>query len=118
MLQLLTRDPKRRLGSGQDDAAPIKRHAFFKDISWDDLFHKRIPPPFYPSVVSAQDLRPSDQELTFYPQGSATDVSNFDSEFTNEKPYLTPVHSQLSMGDQREFEGFSWVCLSSLGSVR
>lgn len=42
-------------------------------------------------------------------QASATDVSNFDSEFTNEKPYLTPVHSQLSAADQREFEGFSWV---------
>lgn len=50
-LQLLTRDPTRRLGSGDDDAVPIKRHAFFKDIQWDLLLNKQLPPPFYPQVV-------------------------------------------------------------------
>jgi len=50
--KLLTRDPTKRLGAGEDDSEPIKRHAFFRDVNWDDLFHKRIPPPFYPTVVS------------------------------------------------------------------
>jgi serine/threonine protein kinase len=31
---LLQRDPNRRLGSGPDDAIPIKMHPFFADIDW------------------------------------------------------------------------------------
>ncbi|KAF6757580.1 protein kinase C1 [Ephemerocybe angulata] len=89
--KLLNRDPNRRLGSGKDDAADIKRQPFFKDVSWDDVFHKRIPPPYFPTI-----------------NGSA-DTSNFDEEFTREQPTLTPVHGQLSSRDQSEFDGFSWV---------
>ena len=77
--------------SGPSDAEEIKHHAFFKDTNFDDVLHKRIPPPFYPTI------------------GSATDTSNFDSEFTKEQPTLTPVHSQLTTSDQAEFQGFSWV---------
>ncbi|KZT28872.1 hypothetical protein NEOLEDRAFT_1145622 [Neolentinus lepideus HHB14362 ss-1] len=89
--KLLTRDPQRRLGSGKDDAEEIKRHPFFKDVNWDDIMNKRIPPPYFPSVT-----------------GSA-DTSNFDEEFTREEPTLTPVYGQLSARDQAEFNGFSWV---------
>lgn len=89
--KLLTRDPTRRLGSGQADAEEIKRHPFFKDVSFDDILQKRIPPPYFPTITSASD------------------TSNFDSEFTREQPTLTPVHGQLSARDQAEFEGFSWV---------
>ncbi|EAU86111.2 AGC/PKC protein kinase [Coprinopsis cinerea okayama7 len=89
--KLLTRDPARRLGSGKEDAEEIKRQPFFKDVNWDDVFHKRIPPPYFPTI-----------------SGSA-DTSNFDEEFTREQPTLTPVHGQLSSRDQAEFNGFSWV---------
>ncbi|THG97780.1 hypothetical protein EW026_g4282 [Hermanssonia centrifuga] len=89
--QLLTRDPARRLGSGKTDAEEIKRHPFFKDVSFDDVMNKRIPPPYFPTV-----------------NGTA-DTSNFDEEFTKEQPTLTPVHGQLSSRDQQEFNGFSWV---------
>ncbi|GBE84888.1 Protein kinase C-like [Sparassis crispa] len=89
--KLLTRDPKRRLGSTEADAEEIKRHAFFKDVSFDDVVNKRIPPPYFPTV-----------------NGTA-DTSNFDEEFTKEQPTLTPVHAQLSSRDQAEFNGFSWV---------
>ncbi|KAF8558382.1 hypothetical protein OG21DRAFT_1455993 [Imleria badia] len=89
--KLLTRDPTRRLGSSKADAEEIKRHPFFKDISFDDVFNKRIPPPYFPTI-----------------NGSA-DTSNFDEEFTREQPTLTPVHGQLSARDQQEFAGFSWV---------
>lgn len=51
-LQLLTRDPNRRLGSGKGDAEEIKRQPFFKDVNWDDVFNKRIPPPYFPTIVS------------------------------------------------------------------
>lgn len=52
-LQLLTRDPNRRLGSSKADAEEIKRHPFFKDVSFDDVFNKRIPPPYFPTIVSS-----------------------------------------------------------------
>jgi classical protein kinase C/novel protein kinase C epsilon type len=88
---LLTRDPTRRLGAGEADASEIKAHLFFKDVNFDDVYNKRIPPPYFPTI------------------GAATDTSNFDSEFTKEQPTLTPVHTHLSAKDQQEFAGFSWV---------
>jgi serine/threonine protein kinase len=90
-IQLLTRDPTRRLGAGEADAEDIKRHLFFKDVNFDDVYHKRIPPPYFPTIKGA------------------TDTSNFDQEFTREQPTLTPVHTQLSAADQQEFAGFSWI---------
>ncbi|KAF8798875.1 protein kinase C1 [Phlegmacium glaucopus] len=89
--KLLTRDPTRRLGSGKEDAEELKRQPFFKDVNFDDVLNKRIPPPYFPTI-----------------NGSA-DTSNFDEEFTREQPTLTPVHGQLSSRDQAEFNGFSWV---------
>ncbi|KAG8817764.1 Serine/threonine kinase [Serendipita sp. 401] len=89
--KLLTRDPTRRLGSGPEDAVEIKRHPWFRDVNWDDVFNKRIPPPYFPQIKAPGD------------------VSNFDTEFTREQPTLTPVHGQLTAKDQMEFNGFSWV---------
>ncbi|ODN84467.1 hypothetical protein L202_00413 [Cryptococcus amylolentus CBS 6039] len=89
--RLLTRDPERRLGAGPGDAEDIKKHTFFRDVNFDDVYHKRTPPPYFPTI------------------GNATDTSNFDSEFTREQPTLTPVHTQLSEADQKEFAGFSWI---------
>jgi serine/threonine protein kinase len=34
ILNLLNRNPKKRLGAGPDDANELKRHAFFKTIDW------------------------------------------------------------------------------------
>jgi hypothetical protein len=49
----LTRDPSRRLGSGKVDAEEIKKHPFFKDVNFDDVLNKRIPPPYFPTIVSS-----------------------------------------------------------------
>lgn len=76
--KLLTREPELRLGSGPTDAQEIMSHAFFRNINWDDVYHKRIPAPFLPQITSA------------------TDTSNFDSEFTSVTPVLTPVQSGMS----------------------
>jgi serine/threonine protein kinase len=73
--KLLTREPELRLGSGPTDAQEIMSHAFFRNINWDDVYHKRITPPFIPTITSA------------------TDTSNFDQEFTSVTPVLTPVQS-------------------------
>lgn len=113
--KLLTREPDQRLGTGPTDAQEIMSHAFFRNINWDDIYLKRISPPFQPSIKSA------------------TDTSNFDSEFTSVTPVLTPVQSckfdegyftlwggpSLTMGSfpllvltpamQEEFRGFSYT---------
>ncbi len=73
--KLLTREPDQRLGSGPTDAQEIMSQPFFRNINWDDVYHKRIQPPFQPQITSP------------------TDTSNFDSEFTSVTPVLTPVQS-------------------------
>lgn len=73
--KLLTREPELRLGSGPTDAQEIMSHAFFRNINWEDVYHKRIPAPFIPTI------------------SNATDTSNFDQEFTSVTPVLTPVQS-------------------------
>lgn len=73
--KLLTREPDQRLGSGPTDAQEVMSQPFFRNINWDEMYHKRVPPPFMPQIKSA------------------TDTSNFDSEFTSVTPVLTPVQS-------------------------
>jgi len=110
VFQLLTRDPARRLGSGKADAEEIKRHPFFKDVSFDDVLNKRIPPPYFPSIVCSHIITGLIFFLIYYyAQNGSADTSNFDEEFTKEQPTLTPVYGQLSSRDQAEFNGFSWV---------
>ncbi|RMD44923.1 hypothetical protein DV735_g87, partial [Chaetothyriales sp. CBS 134920] len=88
--KLLTREPEHRLGSGPGDAQEIMSHAFFKGVNWDDVYHKRVPTPFKPTVKDPKD------------------TSNFDQEFTSVTPVLTPVQSVLSPAHQEEFRGFSY----------
>ncbi|KHN99001.1 protein kinase C [Metarhizium album ARSEF 1941] len=89
--KLLTREPEQRLGSGPTDAQEVMSQPFFRNINWDDIYHKRVAPPFKPTIKSA------------------TDTSNFDSEFTSVTPVLTPVQSVLSQAMQEEFRGFSYT---------
>lgn len=89
--KLLTRDPDQRLGSGPTDAQEVMSQPFFRNINWDDIYHKRVQPPFLPTIKSE------------------TDTSNFDSEFTSVTPVLTPVQSVLSQAMQEEFRGFSYT---------
>lgn len=112
--KLLTREPDQRLGSGPTDAQEVMSQPFFRNINWDDIYHKRVQPPFLPQIKSA------------------TDTSNFDSEFTSVTPVLTPVQSGkskssflscpfsvvdtnnititvLSQAMQEEFRGFSYT---------
>ncbi|KAI9482516.1 kinase-like domain-containing protein [Zychaea mexicana] len=89
--QLLNRDPTRRLGSGEGDAAEVKAHPFFNGIDWKALLAKRVCPPFLPTIVGALD------------------TSNFDEEFTQETPDITPTNSILSPAEQQEFKGFDYT---------
>ena len=42
-LQLLKRNPANRLGSGVGDAKEIKKHPFFAEINWDDVYNRKLP---------------------------------------------------------------------------
>ncbi|XP_035677707.1 protein kinase C delta type-like [Branchiostoma floridae] len=87
--QLLERDPEKRLGVAGD----IRRHPFFSTTDWDRLERKEIPPPYKPNIRSASD------------------VSNFDSDFTMEKARLTaPTNKDLLESiDQNMFSGFEFT---------
>ena len=39
----MNRDPKLRLGAGKEGVKEIKAHPFFSNISWDDIYNKKIP---------------------------------------------------------------------------
>ncbi|XP_077058235.1 serine/threonine-protein kinase N1b isoform X2 [Siphateles boraxobius] len=93
MRRLLRRNPERRLGSGEKDAEDIRKQPFFRNMDWDALLQRRVPPPFVPALTGKED------------------VSNFDSEFTNEAPTLTPPRERrnLSRKDQDYFRDFDYV---------
>lgn len=83
---LLQKDPKNRL----DHASEIKSHAFFKDIDWKKLLAKSYLPPFKPNV------------------DNLLDTSNFDQDFTNEKPQDLVVDDFLSESVQKQFGGWTY----------
>ncbi|NXS83630.1 PKN2 kinase, partial [Erpornis zantholeuca] len=91
--KLLRKCPERRLGAGEKDAEEIKIQPFFKGIDWDALFARRLKPPFVPTLRDP------------------TDISNFDEEFTSQKPILTPPEevSLLTHKEQTVFKDFDFV---------
>lgn len=93
IVQLLNRDPKKRLGS-KDDVDDIKAHPFFKSISWEKLFKKELDPPYKPKLKST------------------TDTGNFDSTFTSE-PVVDSVVAPSSLSQTMTetsdtFTGFTY----------
>ncbi|MFT7797777.1 serine/threonine-protein kinase N1-like isoform X1 [Arapaima gigas] len=93
MKRLLRRNPERRLGSGEKDAEEVKKQPFFRGLDWEALLQKRLPPPFVPTICGEED------------------VSNFDDEFTVERPALTPPKEPrpISRKDQDIFRDFDFV---------
>uniref|UniRef100_A0A672UW45 Serine/threonine-protein kinase N3 n=1 Tax=Strigops habroptila TaxID=2489341 RepID=A0A672UW45_STRHB len=91
--KLLRKCPERRLGAGEKDAEEIKIQAFFKGIDWDALFARSLKPPFVPTLRDP------------------TDISNFDEEFTSQKPILTPPEevALLTRKEQTVFKDFDFV---------
>ncbi|XP_033923805.1 serine/threonine-protein kinase N3 [Melopsittacus undulatus] len=91
--KLLRKCPERRLGAGEKDAEEIKIQAFFKGINWDALLARTLKPPFVPTLRDP------------------TDISNFDEEFTSQKPILTPPEdvALLTRKEQNVFKDFDFV---------
>jgi hypothetical protein len=40
----LEKDPSLRLGS-KGGAKEVKNHAYFEDVNWKDVFHRKLNPP-------------------------------------------------------------------------
>jgi len=93
MRRLLRKNPERRLGASERDAEDVKKQAFFRNVSWEDLLMRRVPPPFVPTITGLED------------------VSNFDEEFTSEKPKLTPPKEarELTADEQLLFQDFTYL---------
>eukprot|EP00121_Abeoforma_whisleri_P010422 Awhi_evm1s9611 len=45
---LLCKAPKQRLGASKRDVEEIKEHPFFAVLDFDDVYNKRLTPPFKP----------------------------------------------------------------------
>ncbi|KAG4077410.1 hypothetical protein HA402_002837 [Bradysia odoriphaga] len=93
MRRLLRKNPERRLGSSERDAEDVKKQAFFRHIAFDDLLLRKVKPPFVPTIRHMED------------------VSNFDEEFTSEKPQLTPPKEprHLTTEEQNYFKDFTYM---------
>ena len=56
---LCTVDPSARLGNitqdGVSGTALVKKHPFFKEINWDDLYNRKAKGPIIPTVRYAAD---------------------------------------------------------------
>ncbi|OXB69131.1 hypothetical protein ASZ78_009607 [Callipepla squamata] len=91
--KLLRKCPERRLGAGEKDAEEIKIQPFFKEMDWDALYARTLKPPFVPTLKDP------------------TDISNFDEEFTSQKPILTPPEevALLTRKEQAVFKNFDFV---------
>ncbi|CCI40102.1 unnamed protein product [Albugo candida] len=59
----LTRNPNERLGS--KTAEDVKHHPFFADINWQDLYDRKIRPPFNPCANVANMEEPKNFESEF-----------------------------------------------------
>lgn len=94
----LTKNPNRRLGSGETGEQDIRDHQFFKFIDWIKLYKLEIQPPYKPKVISKRSH------------------DNFDVEFTDEATRLTPIDRNfIHHIDQRVFESFSYINSTYVG---
>lgn len=69
--KLLVIDRTKRIGNLKNGADDIKNHKLFKGIDWEDVYNKKLKPPFVPKVSSDGDTSNfqeySDEELEIDP---------------------------------------------------
>uniref|UniRef100_A0A4W4HPA2 Protein kinase C n=1 Tax=Electrophorus electricus TaxID=8005 RepID=A0A4W4HPA2_ELEEL len=89
----LAKIPSSRLGCVERDGGEkaITAHPFFKGLDWDKLRKRELEPPFKPRIKSSED------------------VNNFDPDFTQEEPTLTPIEDALIPLNQDDFSDFSYT---------
>lgn len=137
-LQLLTKNPARRLGcvASEGGETAIVDHPFFNGIDWEKLNRRELEPPFKPRIVSpfkgyhkggghhwdsqlmlhfmtlvCLNIAAAVHYIFLMPsQKTPEDVNNFDPDFTQENPTLTPIDDPLIPSiNQEEFLNFSFT---------
>lgn len=91
---LLVVEPNKRLGYGSNGTENIKKHPFFKNINWEELYNKKVEPEFVPKIFNELDL------------------GNFDKFFTNEnvfEPESEVNNASVLKDNPNEFAGFTYV---------
>ena len=53
--KLLVHDRTKRIGNLRNGAEDVKTHKWFKELDWEDVFNKKLKPPFVPKVKSEGD---------------------------------------------------------------
>lgn len=93
ILNLLNRNPKKRLGAGPEDANELKRHAFFKSIDWKAVEQGKLDmPPIEPR-----------KEFKLNPMA---EQAFLDSERIS-KENMTKTYQQLQAGERVNEKGSS-----------
>eukprot|EP00051_Salpingoeca_urceolata_P017245 m.233395 g.233395 ORF g.233395 m.233395 type:complete len:635 (+) comp18900_c0_seq2:2963-4867(+) len=88
----LQRDPTQRLGYGETGKDDIMAQTLFNSLSWDEVEAREATPPFVPKG------------------GDPKKADNFDPEFTDQKPIVTPPDKKAVAGiDAGMFDGFTYV---------
>lgn len=119
-------------------AGDVTQQQFFANTNWQMADAKLLPPPFIPDLVSSWEafeftanfrsrkpsfiyqfclsnflIEPSElrQNRSLFPfQNGANDIQNFDKEFTEAEPALTPVEESLvSELNHDLFSGFDYT---------
>lgn len=63
--KLLEKDPSKRLGSpSMGGIRALQEHPFFEGLDWQDLYHKRLVPPYKPQLDHCTDTRHFLKEFT------------------------------------------------------
>jgi len=92
---LLIFNPQNRLGSGNNGGNKVKNHKYFSSVNWNDVWAKKIEPPFKPKLNNEEDLK------------------YFDSSFTDESiGSLLGKNSYRERGFSNEYKGFSYLAAS------
>eukprot|EP01105_Mastigella_eilhardi_P015535 TRINITY_DN355_c3_g1_i1.p1 TRINITY_DN355_c3_g1~~TRINITY_DN355_c3_g1_i1.p1 ORF type:complete len:482 (-),score=142.11 TRINITY_DN355_c3_g1_i1:83-1447(-) len=86
--KLLAKNPQERLS----DPNVMKQHKYFDGLNWDDVYNKRVTPPFLPNVKSDED------------------TTNVDPMFTEEEVTGEDVpQGQQKDAGKSPFDGFTFV---------
>lgn len=61
--KLLIKNPKNRIGCGEQGVEEIKAHPWFSEISWPALLRREVVPPYKPNVKGTDDIGYIDEEF-------------------------------------------------------